>query len=100
MIQEVVLLDVIPGMETDFLTAFERAQRFIQGVDGYRSHSLSRCIEQPSRFLLCVFWDSVDSHEIGFRQSAAYTGWKDALHRFYEPFPKVEHFDIPIFSTS
>ncbi|MEM1433837.1 MAG: antibiotic biosynthesis monooxygenase [Pseudomonadota bacterium] len=96
MIQEIALLDVIPGQEDAFLHAFEGAQVFLQDAAGYQRHSLSRCIERPSRFLLSVWWDSVDSHEVGFRQSEAYAGWKAALHHFYDPFPTVEHFSLPV----
>jgi heme-degrading monooxygenase HmoA len=42
-----------------------------------------------------VEWDSTEDHTEGFRKSAEYQRWKDLLHRFYEPFPVVEHF-VPI----
>ena len=42
--------------------------------------------------LLLVYWDSVASHEAGFRRSAEYQEWKQLLHHFYEPFPTVEHY--------
>ena len=98
-IQEIALLDVIPGQEADFLRAFEQAQRFLERARGYQSHTLSRCIEQPARFLLSVWWDSVESHEVGFRQSEGYQGWKAALHHFYDPFQKVEHYGTPVLPT-
>lgn len=100
MIQEIALLDVIPERTDDFLKAFEQAQTFLEQADGYQRHSLSRCIEQPARFLLSVWWDSVASHEVGFRRSEAYQDWKAALHHFYAPFPKVEHYGAAILPKS
>jgi heme-degrading monooxygenase HmoA len=49
-------------------------------------------IENDHRFLLLVWWDSVESHERGFRGSPQYAEWKALLHHFYDPFPTVEHY--------
>ena len=35
-------------------------------------------------------------HTVGFRQSARYTQWREALHAFYEPFPTVQHYGTPL----
>jgi hypothetical protein len=43
-----------------------------------------------------VWWGSVEAHTVGFRQSARYTEWREALHGFYEPFPTVQHYGQPI----
>ena len=61
-------------------------------MPGYGGHELRRCLEDDHRFLLLVRWDSVESHAVGFRQSAEYQEWKRLLHHFYDPFPVVEHY--------
>jgi hypothetical protein len=33
---------------------------------------------------------------VGFRTSPQYQEWKALLHHFYDPFPIVEHFGIPL----
>jgi hypothetical protein len=35
---------------------------------------------------------------VGFRGSERYQTWKHLLHRFYTPFPLVEHFGDPVVS--
>tara|TARA_B110000858_G_scaffold66259_1_gene76844 strand:- start:3206 stop:3502 length:297 start_codon:yes stop_codon:yes gene_type:complete len=92
MILEVATLDVKPGMETDFEKTFAEAQKIIQVMHGYISHELQHCIEQESRYLLLVKWESLEDHTEGFRGSAEYQQWRDLLHHFYDPFPAVEHF--------
>ena len=77
--------------------AFGQAQQIIAGMRGYRSHSLSACLERPGRYLLLVEWESLEDHTEGFRQSTEYQQWRDLLHHFYEPFPEVEHYE-PVFS--
>ncbi len=94
MILEVATLDVRPGQEAAFEAAFPEAQTIIARMDGYISHELQRCIENPSRYLLLVTWETLEDHTVGFRGSPQYGEWKARLHHFYDPFPTVEHFTV------
>ena len=89
---EVAILDVRKGQAAAFREAFSAAQHIIAAMPGYGGHELRRCVEDDHRFLLLVWWDSVESHEIGFRRSPGYQEWKRLLHHFYDPFPTVEHY--------
>lgn len=92
MILEVAILDVIPGQEDQFQADFQQAQNIIAAMPGYLGHELQRCIEQPSRYLLLVHWQTLEDHVQGFRQSPQYQQWKTLLHHYYDPFPTVEHY--------
>lgn len=92
MILEVATLDVKPGMEAEFERAFAQAQEIIKAMPGYISHELRHCIEQESRYLLLVNWETLEDHTEGFRGSKEYQQWRDLLHHFYDPFPTVEHY--------
>lgn len=95
MILEVAQLDVRPGMEAEFEQAFAQAQDIIASRRGYISHELRRCIENDSRYLLLVNWETLEDHTEGFRGSDAYGRWRELLHHFYDPFPTVEHY-LPV----
>ncbi|EEX94632.1 antibiotic biosynthesis monooxygenase [Vibrio orientalis CIP 102891 = ATCC 33934] len=97
MILEVAILDVKPNLEAEFEHNFAKAQTIISSMKGYVSHQLQRCIENPSRYILLVNWETLEDHEQGFRQSAEYQEWKALLHHFYDPFPTVEHYK-PVYS--
>jgi heme-degrading monooxygenase HmoA len=92
MVLEVAILDVIPSMQGSFEEAFRQASPLISASSGYISHELRRCVETPSRYLLLVQWQSIEDHTIGFRESPLYAEWKRLLHKFYDPFPVVEHY--------
>jgi len=92
MILELVILDVRPGEEARFETAFAEAQRLVAGVPGYLSHELGHCLEQANRYALLIRWRRLEDHDPGFRSLPQYQEWKRLLHHFYEPFPKVEHY--------
>ncbi|MOA13356.1 hypothetical protein D3C78_1334050 [compost metagenome] len=65
-------------------------------MNGYRWHQLQKCIEKPSRYLLLVEWETLEDHTIGFRNSVEYQRWKELLHKFYDPFPTVEHYELVV----
>jgi heme-degrading monooxygenase HmoA len=91
-ITEHALLPVKPGLEAEFESAFAEARPIIASMPGFISLQLKRGIESPSNYLLLVEWESVEHHEVGFRQSPEYQQWRALLHHFYDPFPVVEHF--------
>jgi len=92
MILESAYLDVRPGSETDFESAFRTASPLISATPGYHGHELHRCLEHPHRYLLLVRWETLEAHTVEFRGSDRYQEWKRLLHHFYDPFPTVLHF--------
>jgi heme-degrading monooxygenase HmoA len=93
MILEVALLDVRPGQSPAFEAAFDQAEPIIASIPGYERHEMRRCLETPDRYALLVWWRDLESHTVGFRESRQYQEWKRLLHHFYDPFPRVEHFE-------
>ena len=87
-------VEIVPGKESTFEDAFSRAKEFIASMAGFRSLRLSRCVEQPNRYLLLVEWDRLEDHTEGFRGSPEYKQWRALLHHFYDPFPTVEHYQV------
>ena len=98
MILEVAVLDVRAGQGADFERAFAEAQGILASMPGYQRHELRRCLEAQSRYLLLVWWATLEDHTVGFRASPGYQRWKALLHPFYDPFPTVEHY-APLFGA-
>jgi len=94
MILEAAVLDVIPGKEAEFESAFAKASPLIASTDGYISHQLQHCMEAPNRYLLLVHWETLEAHTVGFRGSENFAEWKKMLHHFYDPFPVVQHYEL------
>jgi len=93
MILEVALLNIREGQSSEFEAAFKEASSIIASMPGYASHELQRCLEIRGRYILLAYWETLEAHVMGFRQSAEYAEWKRLLHHFYDPFPIVEHFE-------
>ena len=93
-ITEHAILEVRPGQEDDFESAFAQAKTIIAAAPGFVSLDFHRGIETPRRYLLIVGWETLEDHTEGFRKSDAYQEWRTLLHHFYEPMPTVEHFSL------
>lgn len=92
MILEVATLHIKGGLLDEFEQNFVKASVIISSMKGYISHQLKKCIEHDNQYILLVQWETLEDHEIGFRESLEYQDWKVLLHHFYEPFPEVLHY--------
>lgn len=92
MILESANLHIRAQQSAEFESAFRQASPIIASMPGYIRHELHKCIEVADKYLLLVWWETLEDHTEGFRGSAQYQEWKRLLHHFYEPFPVVEHF--------
>lgn len=92
MILEAAMLHIRPGENNAFEDAFRQATPLIASMPGCIRHELHRCMEAEYKYLLLVWWETLEDHTQGFRESAEYQEWKRLLHHFYEPLPVVEHF--------
>lgn len=93
MVLEHALLSVRPGQDAAFEAAFDEAKAIIASMPGFRGLTLSRCVERLGTYLLLVEWQRLEDHTEGFRGSSQHQRWSDLLHRFYDPFPTVEHYE-------
>ena len=93
MILEVAILHIIPGKEISFENNFQKAKKVIQSIKGFHSLSLKKCLESPHQYLLLLEWETLENHTKDFRESKQYEKWKKLLHHYYDPFPKVEHYE-------
>ncbi len=99
MILEHAILDVDPGETAEYEAALKQALPFITATPGFIKLEIRPCLEKPGRYLLLVEWRELEDHTMGFRDSERYQVWKDLLHRFYSPFPLVEHFGEPVLAS-
>ena len=91
MIQEIARIDVKPGMEAEFEKGVAAAAPLFKKARGCHGMRLQKSIETPSRYRLFVDWESVEAHNVGFRQSEDFPKWRALVgHCFASP-PEVEH---------
>ncbi len=96
MIVEHAILNIKKGKSAEFEAALKGARRLIEETEGFQKMEVRPCVETKDRFLLLVWWSTVEAHTHSFRGSPRYEEWRAALHHLFEPFPTVQHYGAPL----
>lgn len=91
MITEMAELLIKTGSEQQFEAAVAQAVPLFQRARGCRAMRLERGIENPDAYLLVVAWETLEDHEIHFRQSADFLEWRRLVGDYFAAPPKVVH---------
>lgn len=94
MILEIATVDIVRGQEAEYLRAFNQTQEILAAQEGYISCEVQNCIEIPSRFLVMVKWQSLESHTIGFRESSDFVRWRAFVSPFFSSPPDIKHYSL------
>ena len=95
MILELADIRIHPGQQAAFDEAIQRGLRtVISQAKGYRGFKVNKGIESPERYILQIFWDTLENHTVDFRESPLFTEWRAIVGPFFASPPVVEHFDL------
>lgn len=95
MILEHVDIRIDPAQAPVFEAAIERgATTVIAQAKGFRGYKVNRSQESAGRYILMIYWDSVEDHMVGFRQSDAFTQWRAIVGPFFSQPPVMEHLEL------
>ncbi len=94
MILEIADFRIHPGQGEAFDKAICRGvETVIRHARGFRSHRIVRGIESPERWVLMIWWETLENHTVDFRGSAAFAEWRAIVGPFFAALPAVEHFE-------
>lgn len=100
MILELADIRIHPGQQAAFDLAIEKGlTEVIAKAKGCRGFKVNRGMESPERYILQVFWDTLENHTVDFRQSPAFADWRAIVGPFFAAPPAVEHFDLVVQSA-
>jgi heme-degrading monooxygenase HmoA len=95
MILEIADIRIPPGRQSEFEAAIVRAaQTILTRAKGFRSYEIRHGVESPERYILMITWETIEDHNIGFRQSELFTEWRAIISPFFAQPPQVEHFSL------
>lgn len=95
MILELADIRIHPGQNAAFDEAIVRGVRdVISHSKGFKGFKINQGIENPERYLLQIFWETLENHTVDFRQSDAFTEWRSIVGPFFAAPPVVEHFAL------
>lgn len=95
MILELADFRIHPGQNAAFEEAIQRGLKtLICGAKGFQGYKINRGIENAERYILQIFWDTLEDHTVGFRESPAFAEWRVIVGPFFAGAPVVEHFEL------
>lgn len=95
MILELADIQIQPGKQAEFNEAVVRGvQTVISQAQGFRGYKINHGIESPERYVLMIFWETLENHTVDFRESPAFQEWRGIVGPFFAAPPKVEHFTL------
>jgi heme-degrading monooxygenase HmoA len=95
MILELADIRIQPGQNAAFEEAIGRGvATVIHRAKGFQGYKVHHGIESPERYVLQIWWDTLEDHTVGFRQSDLFNEWRAIVGPFFASPPTVEHFNL------
>jgi heme-degrading monooxygenase HmoA len=95
MILEIAEIRIVPGQQAAFDEAIQRGLTTVASqAKGFRGWKVNKGIESPERYVLHIFWDTLEDHTVGFRQGPLFAQWRAIVGPFFAAPPVVEHFTL------
>ena len=93
MILELADIRIQPGQQAAFDEAIVRGvTTVIAQAQGFRGYKVNQGIESPERYILQIFWDTLEDHTVHFRGGPLFPQWRAIVGPFFAQPPVVEHF--------
>jgi heme-degrading monooxygenase HmoA len=100
MILEIADIRIQPGKNSEFEAAIEKgATQVISKAHGFKGFKVNRGVESPERYVLQIYWGTLEDHTVTFRQSELFTQWRAIVGPFFATPPTVEHFELVVKSA-
>ena len=95
MILEIADIRIQSGRQSDFDAAIVKGvQETISKAKGFLGYKVNKGIESPERYILMIYWETLENHTVDFRESAAFLEWRGIVGPFFAAAPVVEHFTL------
>ena len=95
MILELADIRIHAGQQAAFDEAIQRGlDEVISKAKGFHGYKVNKGIESPERYVLMIFWDTLENHTVDFRESPAFLQWRAIVGSFFAAPPVVEHFSL------
>ncbi len=95
MILELADIRIQPGRQAEFEVAIQHGiASVVSRAQGFHGAKVNRGIESPERYVLQIFWATLEDHTVGFRGGPLFAEWRAIVGPFFAAPPVVEHFEL------
>ncbi|MCP9486703.1 MAG: antibiotic biosynthesis monooxygenase [Gaiellaceae bacterium MAG52_C11] len=93
MIVEYTRYTIAPERREAFEAAYGEAAKALEESKHCQRYELTRCSEEPTRYVLRIEWDSVEGHLQGFRGSTDFRNFLGAVQPFFNDIEEMRHYE-------
>ena len=94
MIVEYVRYALEPDAGQAFEEAYGRAGKALAASEHCLGFELSRCVDEPTQYILRIEWDSAEGHLQGFRSSAEFRAFLAEIRRYVPDVVEMRHYEL------
>ena len=95
MILEIADIRIAPGQQAAFDAAIQHGIATVASqAKGFRGFKVNKGVESPERYILMIYWDTLEDHTVGFREGPLFPQWRAIVGPFFAAPPVVEHFTL------
>jgi heme-degrading monooxygenase HmoA len=95
MILEIADIRIAPGQQAAFDAAVQKGlATVVSTAKGFRGFKVNKSLESPERYVLMIYWDTLENHTVDFRGGPLFAQWRAIVGPFFAQPPVVEHFEL------
>jgi heme-degrading monooxygenase HmoA len=95
MILEHCDIEIDPSKGPQFEEAIVRGvETVIAKSKGFKGFKVNHSVESPERYVLMIYWETIEHHTVDFRGSAAFADWRAIVGPYFAKPPVVEHMTL------
>ncbi|MBC7480333.1 MAG: antibiotic biosynthesis monooxygenase [Rhizobacter sp.] len=95
MILEIADIRIAPGKQAEFEAAIQHGVETVASkAKGFRGYEVNKGVESPERYILMIYWDTLENHTVDFREGPLFPQWRAIVGPFFAALPSVEHFTL------
>lgn len=92
MVVEYIRYSIPEERHADFERAYGEAASVLDGSGHCLRYEVSRGVEEPEHYIVCIEWDSIEGHEQGFRKSPEFRTFFALVQPFLENIEEMRHY--------
>jgi heme-degrading monooxygenase HmoA len=94
-ILELADIRIHPGQNAAFEAAIAHGiGTVVNRAQGFKGAKVNRGVESPERYILQIFWSTLEDHTVGFRGGPLFPEWRAIVGPYFAAPPVVEHFEL------
>jgi len=95
MILEIADIRIVAGKQAEFDAAIQHGIETVASkAKGFRGFKVNKGVESPDRYVLMIYWETLENHPVDFREGPLFGVWRSIVGSFFAVPPVVQHFTL------